>query len=123
VSGGVFTVNSPSLGDVISSPDDQAFWRRYLTDSGAGAATEMDTAVGFFTQIRHYDFANSPAALQIYQVDHGLHQNGGSRFDFSLTAQVYDFLFEFARRNGAIATTGGVYDSATATYGNLSGSY
>lgn len=121
--GGSFTVNSRTLGNVIASPDDQAFWRSRLSNSGAGASTLTTTRLGYFTQVRHYAFANSPAALQIYQIDHGLHENGGTRYDYSVTARVFDFLFAFARRDGAVVQAGGSYNPATAAYGNLNGSY
>ncbi|MDB5988310.1 MAG: hypothetical protein JWR16_3363 [Nevskia sp.] len=121
--GGTYTVDSRTLGNVIASWDDQSFWLNFIGNSGGGGSSVTSGVLGYFTHYRHYGFANSPATLQIYEVDHGLHQNGGTRYDYSATARIYDFLFEFAKNNGVVSTVGGTYNAATATYSNLSGIY
>ncbi len=119
--GGSFTVNSPTQGDVIASWDDQAFWLSFIGSSGAGGSSANDGVYGYFTHYRRYGFSSSSAVLQVYEVDHGLHQNGGTRYDYSAAARIYDFLFDFAKANGVTSVVGGSYDAATGSYANLSG--
>jgi hypothetical protein len=60
--------------------------------------------------------------FQVFQVDSGLHLNGGTRFDFSPTARIYDFLFAFSKSQGALTMTGR-YNATTLGYGNVGGTY
>jgi hypothetical protein len=120
--GGTFTVNSPSRGEVIDSPDLQNFWLSYMENSGGGTATTDVGDYGFFTHYKRYTFPGSPAVFQVFQVDSGLHLNGGTRFDFSPTARIYDFLFAFSKSQGALTMTGR-YNATTLGYGNVGGTY
>jgi poly(3-hydroxybutyrate) depolymerase len=121
--GEVHTINSPSLGQALSGPDNQSFWLNYFEQSGAGTATATTASLGYFTTVTRYTFASSPLVFQVYTTDHGLHANLGSRFDFSPAARIYDFLFSFSKSNGTVSNLAGSYNAATGRYGNLRGTY
>jgi hypothetical protein len=123
VGGGTYTVNSPTIGNVVASFDNQNFWLGYLRASGAGASTLSSSPLGYFTRVRHYRFAHSPAIYQVYETMNGLHYSNGSRDDFDAAGRIYDFLFSFRKSAGKLSYIGGSYDAASGTYGNLKGSW
>ncbi|MDB5988005.1 MAG: hypothetical protein JWR16_3058 [Nevskia sp.] len=123
VGGGTYTVNSPTIGNVIASFDNQKFWLNYFSNSGAGANTLSSNALGYFTRVRHYRFAQSPMIYQVYETQNGLHYNSSSRYDFDAAGRIYDFLFSFRKSAGTLSYIGGTYDPASGSYANLQGNW
>ncbi|MCA2981220.1 MAG: hypothetical protein INH37_23345 [Myxococcaceae bacterium] len=95
VPGGVYVVNSPDSGRVIAADDTHRRWVEYATASGAGAATQQTTTVGFFTSVRTTTFAGAPARVVVYETRGGLHGLSFPRNDYHGVARPLEFLLSW----------------------------
>jgi poly(3-hydroxybutyrate) depolymerase len=97
VAGGVYTVNSPDGGQVVSAQDSQEFFVSYLLNSGAGSTTAVNTDVGYYTNLRVHSFAGSAIKIHVYETDGGRHAALSTRMDFNVLGRMWSFLSSFER--------------------------
>ncbi len=101
--GGVYTVNSPDLGQVISFPDTEAWWSKYFA-RGAGSPTSTTNGVGFFTTARDYSFPDSAMRLQVFDTTGGLHRTLSTRMDFNPSGRIWEFVGSYRRSSDGSLT-------------------
>jgi poly(3-hydroxybutyrate) depolymerase len=97
--GGVYYVNSPDGGRVISAPDTLQHWVDYNTKSGAGGTQVTAVMVGQFTTVTRTDYSGSPARIELYEVEGGHHLVAGNRMDFNIWGRILDFVMRYRRNN------------------------
>lgn len=97
--GGPYYINSPDLGQVISSPDDWNSWETLLESVTGTAPTTSSQSIGYFTTKTTYTFGAAASRMTVYETLGGLHLMDSSRDDFNFNARVWSELSDFKRNS------------------------